>query len=147
MLLKHIHLTRWLQALGIALAALSMATDLYAQKSTVYKCTNASGVVVFSDKACMGPTTIKNVKTSGDDADMQQRKSESDARISRNTTLANQVQASRISREQAGRAAQDQQVQSTKAVGNRMEQERTQRNAATVSDPGVSQSAPTKIYP
>lgn len=143
---EHFQFAHGLQALGIAVVGLSMATDVCAQSKIVYKCTDATGVVVFSDKACVGRTTVKNIKTPGD-ADMQERKSESDARISHDTELANQVQASRITREQAGRAAQDQQVQSTKAVESRVTQDRTQKNAATVSDPGVSQSVPIKTYP
>lgn len=117
--------------------------DSFAQERTVYKCTNAAGVTVYTDKECPGRASQLNLKAPADD-DLSQKKAEHDAKVSQDKALADQIQARRLSDEQAARAVQDQQVQVDRAVAAKFEQERAQRNSAVVSNPAVTQIvAPT----
>lgn len=124
-----------------AVAAAMAAGAAHAQERTVYRCVNASGVVVFSDKECVGNTARLNIKSLSEE-ELAKRKAERDANNARDANLANQVQANRLATEQAARAAQDQQAQAGKAIADRLEQERTQRNATVVSNPNASQPLP-----
>ena len=134
--------------LGSAVVCMALAAGAaQAQQLRVYQCKTAKGEVVFSDRVCTGPASVKEVKLADEPADMAQRKAQSDARISRDKTLAGQVESSRLAREQAARSAQDQQVQASRAASERVDQERARQNAATVSDPSVTQSAPTLTVP
>lgn len=112
-----------------------------AQDRTVYRCVNAAGVIVFSDQECMGNTAKVNIKSPSEE-ELAKRKAERDANNARDTALANQVQADRLAREQAGRAAQEQQMQVNRAQAEKLEQERNQRNSAVNSAPNVSQPVP-----
>jgi hypothetical protein len=116
--------------------------DGFAQERIVYKCTNAAGAIVFSDKECAGRAAQLNLKATKDE-DLSQQKAEHDARVQQDKALADQIQAQRLAEEQAARAAQDQQMQVIKALADKFEQERSQRNGAVVSSPNVTQSAPT----
>ena len=105
-----------------------MASGGYAQ--TVYECKNAAGVVQFTDKPCHG---LVRVVPPPKDAVSPERKAENDARIARDKALGNSSESSRLARDQAGYAAQDQQVQASKAIANTVEQERTQQSSTATS--------------
>ena len=96
---------------------------------TTYKCKRADGTVQFSDRPCKGGVVVRPTAQ----PDSPQRKAESDARIQRDKDLANQVEASRVAREQAGRAAQDQQQRVNQENANAVEQERAKQRANTIS--------------
>lgn len=134
-----------INALAAAAVILSMGA-VQAQERTVYRCTTATGAIVFSDTECMGNGGKLNLKSLSEE-ELAKRKAERDANNARDANLANQVQANRLSNEQAARAAQDQQVQLNKSISDKFEQERNQKNATVVSAPNVSQSAPITTAP
>lgn len=117
----------------IALALLGWVAGPANAQSPLYKCKDADGKVQFSDRRCKGAVPVRS-KTQPDSAE---RKAESDARIQRDKTLANQVEASRVAKEQAERAAQDQRQQANQGIANTVEQGRAQQRANTISiNPG-----------
>jgi hypothetical protein len=120
--------------------------DCFAQERFVYKCTNAAGVSEFTDKECMGGATQIDLKVPADE-DYLRQKAEHDARVSHDKALADQLQATRLAEEQAARAAQGQQMQSNRALADKFEQERTQKNSSVVSSPNVTQPAPIITLP
>ena len=128
-----------------ALVLLMLGT-LPAQAQVVYKCSNAKGVVAFSDKECATTGAKLNVKAPVD-ADMVQQKADHDAKVARDRALAEQIEASRLSSEQAGRALQDQQMLVNRAQADRVEQERNQINSTVLSSPNVTQPAPVLTAP
>lgn len=105
-----------------------VAGGVYAQ--TVYECKNAAGVIQFTDKPCQG---VIRVVPPPKDTVSPERKSENDARIARDKALGNSSESNRLAREQAGYAAQDQQVQASKTIANTVEQERTQQSSTATS--------------
>jgi hypothetical protein len=108
---------------------------VHASAQTTYKCKGADGTVQFSDRPCKGGVPVR-VKTQ---PDSPERKAESDARIQRDKALASHVESSNLAREQAARAAQDQQQQTNQGVANTVEQGRTQQRANTKSvNPGTA---------
>ena len=131
-----------------SIACLTMlgSIDGFTQERLVYKCTNAAGVVAFSDKECAAHAAQLNLKTQTDE-DFFKQKAEHDAKVLHDKALAEQMQSSRLAEEQTARAAQDQQTQVNKALADKFEQERAQRNGAVVSSPNVMQSAPIQSAP
>lgn len=104
-----------------------------ASAQTTYKCKGADGKVQFSDRPCKGGVAVRPTVQ----PDSPERKAESDVRIQRDKALASQVEAGRLAREQAERAAQDQQQQTNRGVANTVEQGRAQQRANTTSiNPG-----------
>lgn len=127
---------------ALAVVAMIFPTGLaQAQERTVYRCVNAAGAIVFSDKECVGNTAKLNLKSLSEE-ELAKRKAERDANNARDSNLANQVQSNRLANEQAARAAQDQQVQLNKSISDRFEQERNQKNSTVVSAPNVSAPVP-----
>lgn len=113
----------------ICLGALClMASGGYAQ--TVYECKNAAGVVQFTDKPCQA---IIRVVPPPKDTVSPERKAENDSRIARDKALGNSSESSRLARDQAGYAAQAQQVQASKAIANTVEQARAQQSSTATS--------------
>ena len=118
-----------LLAATLAAALCGLGTPSTAQ--TFFRCTDDTGKVEFSDKGCKGSPGVPMVKPA--DPDAAALKTQSDARIQRDKALANQLEANRISSENAGIAAQQRQLQVDQGVAGRLAQERDARNAATVS--------------
>ena len=139
-------LTRGLAFIPVLAIAMFAGVDGQAQERAVYKCLDAAGVVVFSDKECQGRLTRLNVNTPSD-AEMTQQKAEHDAKVARDKALADEVEARRLAQEQAGRAAQDQQARVNRDLANKVDQERAQRNSTVNSSPNVTQPAPTNTVP
>lgn len=129
-----------LQAITL-IAATLVCGVAQAQDRTVYRCVNGAGVIVFSDKECMGNTSKINIKSPSEE-ELAKRKAERDANNARDSALANQVQADRLAREQAGRASQEQQMQVNRSQAEKLEQERNQHNSSVNSAPNVSQPVP-----
>ena len=134
------------KAIAVAVASIFVLVGGHTQGQTVYKCTNAAGAIVFSDKLCAGAVSVEGLRTSAE-SDLLQRKTEHDLTVSRDKALANQMEANRIANEQAGRSAQDQQTQVNRTLADKVEQERVQKNATVISSPGVSESAPIRTLP
>jgi uncharacterized protein (DUF3084 family) len=120
--------------------------DCSAQERVVYKCTNADGVSEFTDKECTGGATQIDLKVPTDE-NFLQKKAEHDARVLHDKALADQLESTRLAEEQAARAAQSQQMQSNRALADKFEQERTQKNSSVVSSPSVNQPAPIITLP
>lgn len=131
---------------SIAIALIFGCVSSYAQKRTVYKCKSAAGVVVFSDRECAGNASEKTIPSPSEE-ELQKRKAEHDAVVIRDKTLGDQIEARRIAQEQAGRAAQDKQMQFNKALGEQYEQELARRRAEVRSLPRITQPAPVNTPP
>jgi hypothetical protein len=135
-----------LPILALFLTPFLTLVDGHAQGNLVFKCTNEVGTTVFSDRQCPVDFSEKNIRTPAVEG-LAQKKAEHDAVIARDKSLAGRIEANRLATEQASRAAQDQQAQSNKALDDKVHLERSQRNAAVVSSPGVTQSAPVITLP
>jgi Skp family chaperone for outer membrane proteins len=131
---------------SIAVALILGGTCSYAQKRIVYECKSAAGVVVFSDRACVGNASEKNISKAPDE-ELQARKAEHDAAVIRDKALGDQLEARRIAQEQAGRAAQEQQMQVNKAIGDKYEQELARRRAEVRSLPRITEPVPVSTPP
>ncbi|WP_342619049.1 hypothetical protein [Rhodoferax sp. GW822-FHT02A01] len=142
-------MTRQLRGLAFipALVFVMLAgTGGQAQERAVYKCMDATGIVVFSDKECQGRLSKLNINAPSD-AEMTQQKAEHDAKVARDKALADEVEARRLAQEQVARAAQDQQSRVNRDLANKVEQDRAQKNSNVNSAPNVMQSAPTNTVP
>ncbi|NVO05506.1 MAG: DUF4124 domain-containing protein [Rhodoferax sp.] len=120
------------RALLVGVAGMLLALGVQAQGQTIFRCKNAAGIQVFSDRECVNAKPLKPVQIPLE-ADSPERKSEQDARVSRDKALADQLQARRMAYEQAGRAAQDQQMQVNRAIADKFEQERNLKNSAVTT--------------
>ena len=124
----------------IVLVAVLMCGESCAE--AMYDCKNEAGQVKFTDRPCPEAVRSKPISVRKE-SNLKERKAENDARISRDKALANNMQASRDSEEQAGFAAQVQQVQAARAIDSKVSQERSSQNSRTTStvhrDPGLSQ--------
>lgn len=139
MLHPFMHITLMLMVPTVVVTALTCG-ESFAQ--TMFDCKNEAGQVKFSDRPCPEVVRSKQIVVR-QEFNLKERKAENDARISRDKALANNMQASRDSEEQAGFAAQIQQVQAAKTIDGKVLQERSSQNSKTNStvsrDPGFSQ--------
>lgn len=110
-----------------------------------FTCKNAAGKVQYSDKPCADATHIVPLVLPAE-SNLPQRKTENDALISKEKVLGDRMQSSRVANEQAGFAAQAQQVQAARNLASKIEQDRTTQRAATNSvlpaDAGPVNTAP-----
>jgi Skp family chaperone for outer membrane proteins len=130
----------------IAVALILCGTCSYAQKRIVYECKSAAGVVVFSDRECVGNASEKNVYKASDE-ELQARKVEHDAAVSRDKALGDQMEARRLAQEQAARVEQDQQMRVNRALGDKYEQELARRKAEVRSLPRITGPLPVTSPP
>lgn len=115
--------------------------NISANAQTYYKCKDGAGQFYFSDRPCAG-AVAGVISPKPNEADSPERKAENDARIAREKSLADQLEATRVANEQAGYAAQAQQSQVSKEIATRVDQERSRQSSATGSTTSSS-NAPT----
>lgn len=115
-----------------AVVFLGLLAGPLAQAQSYYQCKDANGNVRFSDRACKGNVAPKTVESSTGTV-TPERKAAADARIQRDSALADQAQAQRRATEQAAASAQSQQVQSAQTISNTLDQERAKKASAATS--------------
>jgi hypothetical protein len=126
-------------------AAVLVVPGASLQAQTYFKCRNAAGEVVYSDRACEGGlSAMEGVLPATTDS--PQRKTESDARIQRDRSLADRMESERRAREEAGRRAQDQQEQVNKSIAGQIDQQRAKDNQPSPTRK-VTDIVPTTTLP
>lgn len=130
-------LTRTFTATAALALAGWLATTAHAQTPAAptgpsfYKCKDAQGRTHFTDTGCgnMASTPL----SATDNANLQDRKAQNDARVERDKRLADQLEAQRVGAENAAQAARAAQLSADRGVESRLAGERDARNAAATS--------------
>ncbi len=93
-----------------------------------FRCTDSEGLVQFSDRPCHG----EQLKHAIDSA-LPQRKLQNDARVREEQAAIARMEAERQAEEAAVRQAQERQNRADRQIADRLQAERTGRNAKVTS--------------
>lgn len=98
---------------------------------TFFKCTDAQGRTQYTDVGCGTMSSAPIAAT--DNANMDSRKAQNDARVQRDKQLAAELESQRLSAAADARAADSAQLGADRSVGSRLASERDARNNSTTS--------------